>query len=141
MIADIPEFGEAIYASVAWLDDLMRRLGWRDRGKVYLALCAALHALRDHLPQDEAVSLGAFLPALLRGFYYAGWHPRGRPLPLASRDAFLIRIQEGVHRDPGIDPEQVAHAVFGLLADRIPAAELEEIKAVSPASLYALWPS
>jgi uncharacterized protein (DUF2267 family) len=38
-----------------WIDDLMRRLGWHDRQRVYLALLATLHALRDCLGRDEAV--------------------------------------------------------------------------------------
>ncbi|WP_245322590.1 DUF2267 domain-containing protein [Mesorhizobium sp. WSM3882] len=42
------------------------------------ALIATLHALRNCLDRDEAVYMGAQLPALLRGFYYEGvasWPP------------------------------------------------------------------
>jgi uncharacterized protein (DUF2267 family) len=35
----------------------MLRLGWQDRDKVYAALITALHALRDWLPRDEAISI------------------------------------------------------------------------------------
>jgi Uncharacterized conserved protein (DUF2267) len=52
----------------------MLRLGWQDRDKVYVALIAALHALRDWLPRDEAICIGACFPPLLRGLYYEGWH-------------------------------------------------------------------
>ena len=48
------------------------------------------------------------------------------------RDAFFTRISECVHRDPGIDPEQVSRSVFSLLVKRLPAAEIEEIRAASP---------
>ena len=106
----------------------------------YLALLATLHALRDCLARDEAVYIGAQLPTLLRGLYYEGWHPTARPAT-KSRNAFLERIHDGVHRDPGVDAEQVARAVFALLATRLPAAEIEDAKAATPSVLHNLWPS
>ena len=111
-----------------------------DRERAYLALLAALHALRDSLPRDEAVYVGAHMPALLRGLYYEGWHPGARG-SAKSRSAFLERIHDGVHRDPAIEAEQVARAVFALLAARMPAAELEDAKAATPKTLHGLWPS
>jgi uncharacterized protein (DUF2267 family) len=141
MMASIQELEQAVRATDEWIDDLLRRLQWHDRQKVYLALRSTLHALRDCLPVDEAIYLGAQMPALLRGVCYDGWHPRERPLPLADRTSFLDRIHDGVHREPGIDPEQVAEAVFSLLADRLPSAELEDAKAATPGPLRALWPS
>ena len=53
----------------------------------------------------------------------------------------LERIHDSLHRDPGIDPEQVARAVLAMLMARLPAAEVEDAKAVSPKSLHNLWPS
>jgi uncharacterized protein (DUF2267 family) len=118
----------------------MQRLGWHDRDKVYSALIAALHALRDWLPREEAIYVGASLPALLRGLYYEGWHAARHP-PSKSRRAFVERIHDGVHREPGIDAEQVAKAVLALLAARLPPAELENAKAATPEELHGLWPS
>lgn len=112
----------------------MHRLGWQDRGKTYLALMASLHALRDSLPRDKAIYLGAQLP-VLRGLYYEGWHPSARIARAKSRGAFVERIEEGVHRDSGIDAEKVAEAVFALLAERMPAAELEDARAATPSAL------
>lgn len=131
----------AVRATQEWIDDLTQRLGWNDREKAYLALVAALHALRDVVPVEEVVYLGACFPPLLRGLYYEGWHPTRRSSQLKTRPAFLDRIHEAVHRDPGIDAEQVAHAVFALLAARLPAAEIEDAKAATPKALRPLWPS
>ncbi len=83
---------------------------------------------------------GEYLTTLLRGLYYEGWHSAKQTNMFKSRDAFLERIREGVHRDPGIDAEQVAHAVFALLAAHLPASELEDVKAVTPKELRAFWP-
>jgi len=136
----ISDLNAAVPAAEEWVDDLMRRLGWQDRERVYLALLATLHALRDCLPRDEVIFIGAQLPALLRGLYYEGWHPNAR-LTTRNRNTFLERIHDGVHRDPGVDMEQVARAVFALLAARLPAAELEDAKAATPSVLHTLWPS
>jgi len=136
----ISDLNAAVQTAEDWINDLMRRLGWQDRERVYLALLATLHALRDCLARDEAVYIGAQLPTLLRGLYYEGWHPSARPA-MRSRGAFLERIHDGVHRDPGVDTEQVARGVFALLAARLPAAEIEDAKAATPSVLHNLWPS
>ena len=130
----------AVRVTQEWIDDVTQRLGWHDRDKAYAALVATMHALRDVLPTEEVVYLGACFPPLLRGLYYEGWHPTKRAGPLKSRTAFLDRIHEAVHRDPGIDAEQVAHAVFALLAARLPAEEIEDAKAATPKVLRPLWP-
>jgi uncharacterized protein (DUF2267 family) len=136
----IKEFDGSIGAAQEWIDDFTNRLGWHDREKVYLALIATLHALRDSIPVHEAVFLGDYLPMTLRGLYYEGWR-----LPKYSafraREVFLERILEGVHRDPGIDAEHVAKVVLMLLAERLPASELEDVRAVTPKSLRGLWPA
>jgi uncharacterized protein (DUF2267 family) len=139
-MTNIQSLNDAVPDVETWLTNLTQRLGWHDRERVYLALMATLHALRDSLPRDEAIYLGAQLPVLLRGLYYEGWHPSARIARTKSRSAVIERIQEGVHRDPGIDAENVAEAVFALLAERMPAAELEDAKAATPSALRMFWP-
>ncbi|MFP3942561.1 MAG: DUF2267 domain-containing protein [Alphaproteobacteria bacterium] len=136
----IPRIDDAPAAGEEWVANLQERLGWRDRGMAYTALLATLHALRDHLPADEAVTLGAGLPVLLRGLYYESWHLHDKPMPLEDRETFLLRLHEALHREIGIDPEPVARAVFELLSRRISAPDLEEIRAATPAPLHGLWP-
>jgi uncharacterized protein (DUF2267 family) len=136
----LAELQGTVQATEEWVDDLQQRLGWHDLDRVYSALLATLHALRDVLPQEETVYVGAQLPLLLRGLYYDGWHPSKRG-SMRSRSAFIERIQDGVDRDPGIDAEQVARAVLAVLAARLPAGELEDAKAATPRPLHNLWPS
>ncbi len=102
-MTEVREFHAAARSAEEWIEELTRRLSWRDHEKVYAAFVASLHALRDCLPAHEAVFLGDHLPPLLRGLYYEGWR-LARYSMLRDRDAFLERIREGVHRDPGIDP-------------------------------------
>jgi len=136
----LAELQGAVGATKEWIDDLQRGLGWHDPDRVYSALVATLHAIRDALPQNEAVYIGAQLPVLLRGLYYDGWHP-SRRTALRSQSSFIERIQDGVHRDPAIDAEYVARAVLAVLAARLPAGELEDAKAATPRPLHNLWPN
>ena len=137
---DIKELDSAAAEAEGWINDLVQRLGWQDRGKAYAALIGALHALRDVLPRDEVVYFGAQLPLLLRGLYYEGWHPGAHPAA-QSLSAFSERIHEAVNRDPGVDSEAIARAVFALLAARLSPSEIEDAIAATPRSLHALWPS
>ncbi|MER9645218.1 DUF2267 domain-containing protein [Mesorhizobium sp. M0239] len=133
------DFNNALQVTQNWISDLMWRLHWHDREQVYQALIATLHALRDCLDRDHAVCIGARLPALLRGFYYDGWSPRRRG-KAENRDSFLERIHVGVHRDPAVNPEEVARLVFALFVDRLSAAEVEDAKAATPRVLRDIWP-
>ncbi|RWQ13524.1 DUF2267 domain-containing protein [Mesorhizobium sp.] len=133
------DLNSTLQATQNWISDLMWRLRWQDRERVYRALIATLHALRDCLDRDEAVYMGAQLPALLRGFYYEGWNPTGRPNG-RNRNSILDRIHDGVHHDAAVDPEEVARSVLAQFVDRLPAAEVENAKATSPGVLHDLWP-
>jgi uncharacterized protein (DUF2267 family) len=139
-MAKSTDLDTAVTDTQDWIDDLITRLGWHDRQRVYLALLAGLHALRDSVGRDEAVHIGAQLPTLLRGLYYEGWHPGGRA-QVKGRGAFLERIHDGVHRDPAIDPETVARAVLAQLVARLPAGEVESARAATPSDLHNLWPA
>lgn len=136
----LPQLDLAAKAANDWIGELTQGLAWHDQDKAYLALVATLHALRDDLPAPEAVFLGEYLTPLIRGLYYGGWHMTKSPRSAKTREGFLERIREGVHHDPAIDAEQVAHAVLALLAAHLPASELEDVKAATPKELHAFWP-
>ena len=140
VMTTVQALDQAVQPAREWIDDLTQRLGWRDHEKAYRAFVAAAHALRDSLPAHEAAFLGDYLPILLRGAYYEGWR-----LPKFSsfktQDAFLERVRGVMHHDPGVDAEQVAKAVLAQIAERLPAAEIEDLKAVTPKALRAFWPA
>jgi uncharacterized protein (DUF2267 family) len=123
-----------------WLKELMRLLDWDDRQKAYLALRTTLHALRDRLTIEETAQLAAQLPMLVRGFYYEGWRPSGKPIPVRDEAAFLEPIDAAFADDAGVDSELVARAVFTLLATHISAGEIEDVELILPVALRRLWP-
>lgn len=135
------ELSTAVAETEAWIDEFMAAIDWHNRSRAFAAFTSALHAFRDSLPWDEAANAGAYFPPLLRGLYFEGWHAASRSLPLTSRALFLERIRDAVHQDPAIEPEQVARALFSVLARRLPASELEDVKALAPEEIHALWPT
>jgi uncharacterized protein (DUF2267 family) len=122
-----------------WIKDLMTELGWEDRHQTYIAFKAVLHALRDRLTVEETAQLGAQLPMLVRGFYYEGWDPTGKPVKERHLETFLDHVGKAL-KDEGVRPEKVVRGVFRLLARHVSRGEIEDIKHVLPAELSALWP-
>ena len=139
-VTGLDVFDTTLHKTNNWLNELMQLLGWQDKHKAYLALRATLHALRDRLTVEEVAQLGAQLPMLIRGFYYEGWDPTGKPLKDRHKEEFLARIEEQFRGDNRIDPEQVARAVFTVLADRVTEGEIEDVKHILPAEIQDLWP-
>ncbi len=133
-------FDRAVHKTNIWLKDLMEMLDYADRHEAYLALRATLHALRDRLTIDEVAQFAAQLPMLVRGFYYEGWDPTGKPLKERHRDEFLARIEQEL-RPVKIDAEKVARAVFLVLSNRISEGEIEDIEHVLPRHIRELWPA
>ena len=119
MSTGLSAFDSTLQTTHVWLNELTAVLGCPDDPyRAYLALRAVLHALRDRLSVDEAASLAAQLPMLVRGFYYEGWHPHGKPLKERKREEFLAHIRADFRQDPDVDPEHVVRAVFQLLTRR-----------------------
>jgi len=138
--ADPDVFATTLQKTNRWLKELMPLMGGQNKQQAYLALRATLHALRDRLTVEEVAQLGAQLPMLMRGFYYEGWDPAGKPLKERHKEQFLYRIEQQFRSDNGLDAEQVACAVFLLLANRVSAGEIEDVRRVLPAEIRDLWP-
>lgn len=131
-------FGQTMEKTHIWLVDLMKEMGWTDEHEAYLALRAVLHALRDRLTIEEAVDLAAQLPMLVRGFYFEGWNPRGKPVKERHQEGFLHHVQT-YFNDPAIDADEVVRAVFKVLQKHVSRGEVDDIKHILPGELRELW--
>ena len=140
MSTGLDVFDTTIQKTNLWLKDLMWELGWEDRHQAYEGLRITLQTLRDRLTVEEAAQLGAQLPLLLRGTFYEGWNPTGHPTKERHLEAFLAPIRAHFRNDPRVDGEEVARAVFKLLANYISAGEMQDIQQALPKELHALWP-
>jgi uncharacterized protein (DUF2267 family) len=132
-------FDSTLQTTNVWLNDILEPLGWQDRHRAYHALRAVLHALRDRLPVDQVAALAAQLPMLVRGFYYEGWHPHGKPVKERHREEFLAHIAAAFRDDPDVDPERVTRVVLQVLAKHVSGGEIEGVKRSLPVELRSLW--
>jgi uncharacterized protein (DUF2267 family) len=130
----------AVQQAHIWINDVEKRMGWNNKARAYRLLKTVLHALRDHLPVNEAVDLGAQLPMLIRGVYYDQWRPATTPLRDRHLESFLATIDKAFRDDPLDDTSEAAAAVFGLLSDRISAGEIADVRQLLPSQLRQLWP-
>lgn len=129
-------FDRTVHRTNEWVRELMDELSWLDKHRAYVAMKAALHALRDRLTIDEAVQLAAQLPMLVRGFYYEGWDPSNKPLKERHKREFLAHIAREFAE---YDSEAVARAVFRVLLRHVSEGEIDAIKRQMPAELEELW--
>jgi uncharacterized protein (DUF2267 family) len=136
----VAAFDSTLQTTNVWLHDIQERLGWQDIHRAYHALRSVLHTLRDRLPVDQAAALAAQLPMLIRGFYYEGWHPHGKPLKKRHKEEFLAHIADAFRDDPLFDPEEVVQVVFQVLSRHITRGEIESVKQNLPAAIRSLWP-
>jgi uncharacterized protein (DUF2267 family) len=132
-------FDSTLQKTAAWLNEVGAELSLDDRHQAYQALRAVLHALRDRLTVEEVTQLGAQLPMLIRGFYYEGWTLSGKPIKW-HKGAFLAHVTKDFPLAGELDAERVVRAVFSVLAHRVSAGEIDDVKHVLPKELRALWP-
>ena len=138
-MTSLPVFDTTLQKTNLWLHEVAEDMEWDNRHKAYQALRGVLQTLRDHLPVNEAVHLGSQLPMLVRGFYYEGWKPSGKPVKDHSAEGFLSAVAERFPKDPEIDAERVVRTVFSLLADHMPGGEIDSVVAVLPKQLRQFW--
>ncbi|GAA5336519.1 MULTISPECIES: DUF2267 domain-containing protein [Thermus] len=135
-------FDTTLHKTHTWLKAIMEELGTEDRHRAYMALRAVLHALRDRLPVEEVAQLGAQLPMLIRGIYYEGWDPTGKPLKERHKEAFLAHVARELKTPsgPAVDPERAVKAVFKVLGQRVAEGEIADVRQLLPKELRGLWP-
>ena len=132
-------FDETVQLSNAWLNDLMDRMGWDDKQRAYRLLRASLHALRDRLSPEEASHLAAQLPMLIRGIYYEGWHPAGKPLKERTRAEFVGHVEEAFKTDPLSFPDESVSTVIAMLYDKLCDGEMDDVRHAMPRRIRELF--
>ena len=132
-------FDSTVQTTNIRLDDLMQKLDWSDRHRAYAALRSVLHALRDRLPTDEVAQFSAQLPMLVRGFFYEGWHPSGKPLSGRTKGEFVAHVARDFNRVDNADPEEIVRAVFDVIARHVTPGESRALKHCLPSEIRELW--
>jgi len=107
-------FNKMLEEAHVWLHDLTERMGSEDRQAAYHAYRGVLFALRDRLPLSEAFGLAAQLPTLLRGVYFDGYSPAGKPEKYGY-DEFVARVAHELQLAGGRSPEPTIQAVAAVM--------------------------
>lgn len=132
-------FDKTLQTTHIWLDEIKEVLG-PDTQVAWHALGAVLHALRDRLPLELSVHLGAQLPMLVRGLYYDQWHVGGQPLPIRSRDEFLGLVHRGLATIRPVDAADASRAVFQVINHHADPGQVAKVREALPEPIRALWP-
>jgi uncharacterized protein (DUF2267 family) len=134
-------FDKTVQESNLWLKDLTERLNTFDRHHAYSTLRAVLHALRDRIGPENAAHLGAQLPMLLRGLFYEGWDPTGKPSKERHEAAFLAHIARELPRADESEVEEGTRAVFDVLSKHIDRGAAVKLAGMFPQELRKFWPA
>jgi uncharacterized protein (DUF2267 family) len=132
-------FDKTVQTTNIWLKEIGEQIG-PDRQRCYQALRAVLFSLRDRLTPDEAAHLAAQLPMLVRGIYYEGYRPAGKPERIRSRDEFLEKIDTHLQQTRTLGADEAVRAVFKVLDHYLDPGEMAEVKQALPHEIRALFP-
>jgi uncharacterized protein (DUF2267 family) len=122
-----------------WINDVAHELGTDDHQHAYRVLRAYLHALRDHLPVNEAAQLSAQLPIFVRGVFYEGWDPGRTPGHPRDVDSFLRRIATEAQLAGKTEASFAATAANRVLDRHVSAGEAGSVLHVLPEPLRELF--
>ncbi len=121
-----------------WLKTVEEELQLDNRQQAYNALRAVLHALRDRVPPEVAIKLGAQLPILVRGIYYENWHVAGTPTKERHAQEFAHHVGAELSPQFPVDPLTVIRGVFEVLWEKLDPGEFEKVMQHLPAPLREL---
>jgi uncharacterized protein (DUF2267 family) len=124
-----------------WLDQIAETLEFPagGRAKALRALRAGLHAIRDRLPAEEVLDLGAQLPLVIKGLYCEGWSLSHKPTDIRTRAAMIARVQKELDPDLGLDPTDVLRATIHLLVEHVTPGEILDVVGTLPKPIAELW--
>ncbi|HET9623800.1 MAG TPA: DUF2267 domain-containing protein [Kofleriaceae bacterium] len=140
-MSDPHVFAVAVASAQRWLDDLIRLLSLAtdDQRGALQALRAGLHAIRDRLPAEEVIDLGAQLPLVIRGLYYEGWTGRPDPARVHHRDELVAKVAEHLGPAPHVTAREALRGVIALLLRHVSPGEIGDLVATFPGPIASWW--
>src|SRR5215210_7436957 len=108
-------FDKTLQTTQIWLNEITEVIG-PDKQVTWHVLGAVLRSLRDRVPLQVAVHLGAELPVLVRGLYYDRWHASDQQERYRTLHEFLGRVAEQFGAIRPVDPRHATRVVFNLLS-------------------------
>lgn len=132
-------FDHTLEETYHWLHEIGVKMNNPNRHMAYHALRGVLFALRDRLPIEEAVQLAAQLPMLMRGIFFEGYRPAGKPDKFHAEE-FLARVEHEIRLAGHAHAETAVRAVLSVLSRHVSAGEIKNVYESLPRDLRRLWP-
>jgi uncharacterized protein (DUF2267 family) len=132
-------FDKTLQTTNSWLNEISDALG-PDRKLAWKVLSVVLHKLRDRIPVDLSVHLGAELPLLVRGAYYDQFKPAKQPTDW-DLDHFTEKVAEGLSGVRPVNPRKAIRAVLTILSRHVPRGQIAKVQHALPEDMRASWMS
>jgi uncharacterized protein (DUF2267 family) len=134
-------FDRTVEKTHQFINDVAQQIELEDKHIVFIGIKAVLHGLRDRIPLEEAVQLGAQFPVMLAGFYYQGWKPAATPTKERSVGAFVEKIKSNLpQKDYPVEIEVLITGVFAVLAQWVSEGEIVDVANMLPKDIQEFWP-
>ena len=131
-------FDRTLQTTHIWIDEIMAEIG-PSRRTAWHVLGVVLRTIRDRVPLELAVHLGAQLPLLVRGAYYEQFCPGSEAERFRSVDDFVERIADGLEGGRPVNCLDAAGAVFRVLSRHVDEGQIAKVKQSLPEPLRRLW--
>lgn len=136
--AGLSVFDTTVQETNTWLNEISSEMGDPRKKVAYHALRGVLFALRDRLTQEEVFDLSAQLPLLIRGIFFEGYHPAGKPAKY-SIDEFIQRVNQELQVAGPVKTIPAIKAVLKIMEQHISAGEMEDIRDSVSADFREFW--
>ena len=134
-------FDRTLEKTHQFINDVAEQIGVEDKHLALNGINAVLHSLRDRIPLEEAVQLGAQFPLMLAGFYYQGWKPANTPTKERSVSAFVTKVEENLTiSDYPVETKQLISGVFAVLSKWVTEGEIIDVANMLPKDVQEFWP-
>ena len=131
---------QAINSYETWLNELEQKPAIQSPENAWSAMRSVLQTLRDRMPAEEAVHLGAQLPLIARGVFFEGWKLSRDPDKMNQQE-FYDRVRKrlaGTSLEN--DPALMTVYAFEVINRHIDPGQINHVKATLPHDLVVLWP-
>lgn len=129
-----------IHDTNIWLNQITEEMGHPDKQMAYHALRGVLFTLRDRLTPEEAAHFASQLPLIIRGVFYEGYKPAGKPEKYRDSDEWLQRVAHELEQTGGENPENATRAVLEVVNKHVTGGELDDVRQMLPGEIRSLWP-
>jgi uncharacterized protein (DUF2267 family) len=118
--------------AMIWVKEMMAELHTDNPQRALHALRAGLQALRDRLSVEEAAQLSAQLPLLVRGMFFEGWDPSGKPLRIRHRAEFLALVRQKFAPREDAAADDIIVALFRVMSRHVAQGEITDLMLTLP---------